>query len=293
MHTPPASSSPPAAATRSAAEATVSAAPPRVRVAALHKRFTLKGKDIVAVGDVSFDVRDREFVSLIGPSGCGKSTVLNIVAGLIRATTGFVTVDGEPVAGPMRKVGYIFQKDTTFPWKTVEDNIGLGLEYRGVPAAERRERVAAMVKMAKLEGFEKAYPAMLSGGMRQRVALMRCFITEPEVLLMDEPFGALDTHTALLLHGELLALWERTRQAILFVTHNLSEAITLSDRIVLLGARPSQVRRVVDVNLPRPRDVIAVRETEEYQRIYGELWHALGREFQQGMADVAAGGPPR
>jgi len=246
-----------------------------------------------ALFDINLGIAANRATALIGPSGCGKSTVLNIVAGLIRPTSGTVQVDGEPVAGPQRKVGYIFQKDTTFPWNTVEENIGLGLEYRGVRAAERRERVAAMVRMAKLEGFEKAYPAMLSGGMRQRVALMRCFITEPEVLLMDEPFGALDTHTALLLHGELLALWERTRQAILFVTHNLSEAITLSDRIVLLGARPSQVRRVVDVNLPRPRDVIAVRETAEYQRIYGELWHALGREFQQGMAEVAAGGAVR
>jgi sulfonate transport system ATP-binding protein len=266
---------------------------PRVRAEALHKRFTLKGNDIVGVGNVSFDVRDREFVSLIGPSGCGKSTILNMVAGLIRPTSGTVQVDGEPVTGPSRKVGYIFQKDTTFPWKTVEENIGIGLEYRGVRTAERRARVADMVRMAKLEGFEKAYPAMLSGGMRQRVALMRCFITEPEVLLMDEPFGALDTHTALLLHGELLSLWERTRQAILFVTHNLSEAITLSDRIILLGARPGCVRRVVDVNLPRPRDVIAVRETPEYQRIYGELWHALGREFQQGMAEIEQGGAGR
>jgi NitT/TauT family transport system ATP-binding protein len=259
---------------------------PRVRVERLHKSFLLHGREIVAVGDVDFAVRDREFVSLIGPSGCGKSTVLNLVAGLLRPTRGQVLVDEEPVTGPQRKVGYIFQKDTTFPWKTVEENIGLGLEYRGVRAAERRERVAGMIRIAKLEGFEKAYPGMLSGGMRQRVALMRCFITEPEVLLMDEPFGALDTHTALLLHGELLALWERTRQAILFVTHNLSEAITLSDRIVLLGARPSTVKRVVDVNLPRPRDVIAVRETEAYQRIYTELWHALGREFQQGMAEA-------
>jgi NitT/TauT family transport system ATP-binding protein len=259
----------------------------RVRVERLHKSFSLKGHEIVAVGDVSFEVRDREFVSLIGPSGCGKSTVLNIVAGLIRPTRGQVLVDDEPVTTPMRKVGYIFQKDTTFPWKTVEENIGLGLQYRGVPSAERRARVSDMVRMAKLEGFEKAYPGMLSGGMRQRVALMRCFITEPEVLLMDEPFGALDTHTALLLHGELLALWERTRQAILFVTHNLSEAITLSDRVILLGARPSSVKLTMDIDLPRPRDVITVRETPEYRRIYGELWHALGREFQQGIAEEA------
>lgn len=275
----------------SSASPSVSATPPppdRIRVQAehLHRSFTLKDREVVAVGDVSFEVREREFVSLIGPSGCGKSTVLNMVAGLIRATRGQVLVDGEAVRGPLPKVGYVFQKDTTFPWKTVEENIGLGLQYRGIRARERKARVADMVRMAKLEGFEKAYPAMLSGGMRQRVALMRCFITEPEVLLMDEPFGALDTHTALLLHGELLALWERTRQAILFVTHNLSEAITLSDRVLLLGARPSTVKMEVKVDLPRPRDVIAVRETPQYRRIYGELWHALGREFQQGAEEA-------
>jgi NitT/TauT family transport system ATP-binding protein len=259
----------------------------RVRCEGLHKRFALKDREVIAVGDATFEVRDREFVSLIGPSGCGKSTVLNIVAGLLSPTRGRVLVDGEPVTAPMSKVGYIFQKDTTYPWNTVEDNIGMGLEYRGVRAPERRARVADMIRMAKLEGFEKAYPGMLSGGMRQRVALVRCFITEPEVLLMDEPFGALDTHTALQLHGELLTLWERTRQAILFVTHNLSEAITLSDRVILLGARPSSVKMEVKINLPRPRDVIAVRETPEYRRIYGELWHALGREFQQGMTEAA------
>jgi sulfonate transport system ATP-binding protein len=138
-----------------------------------------------------------------------------------------------------------------------------------------------MVRMAKLEGFEKAYPSMLSGGMRQRVALMRSFIVEPEVLMMDEPFGALDTHTRLNLHGELLQLWARTRQVILFVTHDLSEAITLSDRIILLSHRPSRVEAIVEVPLPRPRDVITLRESEAYLEIYRELWHLLGKEFQR------------
>jgi NitT/TauT family transport system ATP-binding protein len=250
-------------------------------VEALHRSFALPGGAVVGVGDVSFGVQGREFVSLIGPSGCGKSTVLNIIAGLLRPTRGQVLIDGIPVTAPLPKVGYVFQKDTTYPWNTVEQNIGMGLAYRGVPAGERKRRVAEMVKMAKLEGFEQAYPGTLSGGMRQRVALMRSFIVEPEVLLMDEPFGSLDTHTALNLHRELLLLWERTRQVILFVTHNLSEAITLSDRVILLSHRPSRVKAIVDVNLPRPRDVIAVRETPEYQRIYQALWHSLGEEFQR------------
>jgi NitT/TauT family transport system ATP-binding protein len=198
------------------------------------------------------------------------------------ATSGGVEIDGVAVTRPPPNVGYIFQKDTTFPWKTVEDNIGLGLDYRGVPAAERRRRVAEMIRMAGLEGFEQAYPAMLSGGMRQRVALMRSFIVEPAVLMMDEPFGALDTHTRLGLHGELLALWERTRQVILFVTHDLSEAITLSDRIILLSHRPSRVKAIVEVPIPRPRDVIALRESPEYLKIYQQLWHLLGQEFKHG-----------
>ena len=253
----------------------------RIQVDSLHRSFPLRGGEVVAVGDVSFQIRGREFVSLIGPSGCGKSTVLNIIAGLLKPTRGRVLIDGVPVTEPMARVGYVFQRDTTFPWKTVEQNIGIGLEYRGIPAEERRRRVAEMVKMAKLEGFEQAYPSMLSGGMRQRVALMRSFIVEPEVLLMDEPFGSLDTHTALNLHQELLLLWERTRQVIVFVTHNLSEAVTLSDRVILLSHRPSRVKQVVEVDIPRPRDVIAVRETPEYQRAYQALWHSLGEEFQQ------------
>ncbi len=199
----------------------------------------------------------------------------------MRPTGGRVYIDGEPVSEPLRKVGYIFQRDTTLPWKTVEENIRLGLDYRGVRGDEKRRRVHEMVRMAKLEGFEKAYPAMLSGGMRQRVALMRSFIVEPEVLLMDEPFGALDTHTALNLHAELLALWARRRQVIVFVTHNLEEAISLSDRVILLSHRPSRVKAVVDVPIARPRDVITVRETPEYQRVYRRLWHLLGEEFKQ------------
>ena len=254
---------------------------PRIHVESLHRSFALNTGEVVAVGDVSFDIGDREFVSIIGPSGCGKSTVLNMIAGLLKPTRGRVLIDGEPVAGPLPKVGYVFQKDTTFPWKTVEQNIGMGLEYRGIRGEERRRRVAEMVKMAKLEGFEQAYPGALSGGMRQRVALMRSFIVEPEVLLMDEPFGSLDTHTALNLHQELLQLWERTRQVIVFVTHNLSEAITLSDRVILLSHRPSQVKEIVEVDIPRPRDVIAVRETPAYHRLYQRLWHSLGQEFQQ------------
>jgi NitT/TauT family transport system ATP-binding protein len=163
----------------------------------------------------------------------------------------------------------------------VERNIALGLEYRGLGRAEVGARVKEAVKLAGLEGFEEAFPATLSGGMRQRVALMRSLVVNPEILLMDEPFGALDTHTKLNLHAELLGLWGSRQQTVVFVTHDLSEAITLADRIVVMTRRPGRIKRVYDVKLPRPRDVIALRESAEYLREYGEIWHALGEEFQE------------
>jgi len=162
----------------------------------------------------------------------------------------------------------------------VERNIALGLEYRKVPAAERAARVRQAIALAGLQGFEDAFPATLSGGMRQRVALMRSLVVDPEILLMDEPFGALDTHTKLNLHAELLAIWQAKRQTVIFVTHDLSEAITLADRIVVMTRRPGRIKLIHDVSLPRPRDVIRLRETDEYSREYSEIWHTLGEEFR-------------
>ncbi len=190
-------------------------------------------------------------------------------------------MDGQRVTGaPPSQVGYVFQKDTVFPWRTVERNIALGLEYRNVPAAERAARVRQAIALAGLQGFEDAFPATLSGGMRQRVALMRSLVVDPEILLMDEPFGALDTHTKLNLHAELLAIWQAKRQTVIFVTHDLSEAITLADRIVVMTRRPGRIKLIYDVKLPRPRDVIRIRESDEYSREYSEIWHALGEEFR-------------
>jgi NitT/TauT family transport system ATP-binding protein len=253
----------------------------RITIRDLSKTFTQGPRDIPAVSGVSFDVCDKEFVAIVGPSGCGKSTILNMIGSLVAPSSGEILVDGERVgARPAPQIGYVFQKDTVFPWRTVERNIALGLEYRGVSAPEIRARVAEAVRLAGLEGFEEAFPATLSGGMRQRVALMRSLIVNPEILLMDEPFGALDTHTKLDLHAELLALWGARRQTVVFVTHDLSEAITLADRVVVMTRRPGTVKLVYDVKLPRPRDVIRVRESEEYLREYGEIWHTLGEEFE-------------
>jgi NitT/TauT family transport system ATP-binding protein len=252
---------------------------PRIAVRELAKTFREGGRAVVAVDGVSFEIHGGEFVALVGPSGCGKSTVLNMLGGLVEPSSGRIEVDGQPVAGVPPKVGYVFQKDTVFPWRTVARNIGLGLEYRRMGAAERARRVREAVGLAGLEGFEEAFPATLSGGMRQRVALMRTLVVEPEILLMDEPFGALDTHTKINLHQELLRLWDARRQTVVFVTHDLSEAITLADRVMVMTRRPGRLKLVHEVKLPRPRDVIGLRESDDYAREYSRLWHTLGEEF--------------
>ena len=252
----------------------------RIIVRDLTKTFRDGGREVAAVQDVSFEIVDQAFVAIVGPSGCGKSTILNMIGGLIAPTAGVVEVDGAPVAGSVpRQVGYVFQKDTVFPWRTVARNIAVGLEYRGMPRAEVQRRVRDAIALAGLGGFEDAFPATLSGGMRQRVALMRTLVVEPEILLMDEPFGALDTHTKINLHAELLALWEARHQTVVFVTHDLSEAITLADRIVVMTRRPGRVKEIHEVKLRRPRDVIKLRESEAYAREYGAVWHVLGAEF--------------
>ena len=272
-----------AARTDEKARSTSPATPPPVRIAAreLTKTFGAGASQVPAIDRVTFALREGEFVALLGPSGCGKSTILNMIAGLIPHSGGDLRIDGEPVvAGKVRpNVGYVFQRDTVFPWRTVERNIGYGLEVKGVRRAEREARVAAMVAQARLGGFENAFPLTLSGGMRQRVSLMRTLIMEPQVLLMDEPFGALDTHTKLEMHQFLLSLWERERQTVMFVTHDLSEALTLADRIILLSARPGRIKQDFAVPFPRPRDAIRLRETAQYGQLFARIWHSLGEEF--------------
>jgi NitT/TauT family transport system ATP-binding protein len=253
----------------------------RIVLSNLGKIFAFGDKIINAVERFDLEVREGEFVCLLGPSGSGKSTVLNMTAGLIPASTGTVTIDGEPlVLGRFpRQLGYVFQRDTTYPWRTVTRNIGLGLELAGVSREERARKIAKAVKDAGLEGFENAFPAMLSGGMRQRVSLMRTLVMEPGILLMDEPFGALDAHTKLDMHRLLLEIWERQRQTVLFVTHDLNEALTLSDRIVLLSARPGRLKEQFPVPFSRPRDAVRLPETREYAALFSCIWHSLGEEI--------------
>jgi NitT/TauT family transport system ATP-binding protein len=258
----------------------------RIDVRGLNKTFQLAGASINAVRDVSFGVRRGEFVALLGPSGSGKSTVLNMIATLIKPTSGEILIDGRPVvAGKATPgVGYVFQRDTLFPWRTVADNIGYGLQLAGVADTERKERVAASIAQAGLQGFEDAYPSALSGGMRQRAALMRTLVVEPQILLMDEPFGALDTHTKIDMHEVLLRIWEREKQTVIFVTHDLGEALTLADRIILLSARPGRIKDMFEVDFARPRDAVKVRETPRYAELFQHIWHSLGEEFIRGPA---------
>jgi NitT/TauT family transport system ATP-binding protein len=270
-----------------------SAAPPngkpdieRIAVRGLSKSFQLAGTAIEAVRDVSFSVRRGEFVALLGPSGSGKSTILNMIATLVRPSSGQILIDGMPVVPgkATADVGYVFQRDTLFPWRTVADNIGYGLHLAGVSDAERKQRVAACVAQAGLQGFEHAYPSALSGGMRQRAALMRTLVVEPQILLMDEPFGALDTHTKIDMHDVLLRIWEREQQTVLFVTHDLGEALTLADRIILFSARPGQIKDMFEVDFARPRDAVRVRETPRYAELFQHIWHSLGEEFVKGRS---------
>ena len=257
----------------------------RIETRGVVKQFGgLRHPKVLAVDRVSFQIHEGEFVALIGPSGCGKSTILNMIAGLIPFNEGNVFIDGTDIyfgEKLPKNVGYVFQKDTVFPWRTVRKNIGYGLELSGMDKEAINVSVEEIIKRSGLDGFEDAFPLMLSGGMRQRVALMRTLILKPEILLMDEPFGALDTHTKLIMHKLLLEIWEKEKQTVLFVTHDLGEALTLSDRIIVLSARPGKIKEDFKVEFKRPRDAVTLRETNEYSKLFSEIWHCLGEEFNK------------
>jgi NitT/TauT family transport system ATP-binding protein len=248
------------------------------------QRFPLPREDreFTAVQDVSFDVRGGEFVSIVGPSGCGKSTLLSLVGGLVPATAGRITVDGEPVSGVNPRLGFVFQRDALFPWKTVDQNVGLPLLFRGVDAASARPRVDAWIARIGLTGFERYHPHQLSGGMRKRVALAMTMVYEPEIVLMDEPFGALDVQTRNLMENDLLEIWAQFRRTVVFVTHDLEEAIALSDRIVVMTASPGRVKSIYPIDLPRPRSVTEIRFHPDFGRLYETIWKDLKDEVRLG-----------
>jgi NitT/TauT family transport system ATP-binding protein len=257
-----------------------------VRIRALRKVFTVRGRAVEALAAVDLDIAAGEFVAIVGPSGCGKTTLLRILAGLETASDGEFAVDRE--AGRDRPLNaMVFQEQSIFPWMPVRDNVAFGLKARGVPRRDRYEAVTPIIRTVGLAGFEDALPHQLSGGMKQRVALARAFANDPEVLLMDEPFAALDEQTKLVLQSELLRIWEGgpgsrgQRKTVLYVTHSIDEAIVLADRIVVLSARPGRIKDVLDIAsfFPRPRDVETVRSSPQYGELFARVWRELRAEI--------------
>jgi ABC-type nitrate/sulfonate/bicarbonate transport system ATPase subunit len=225
----------------------------KLQIQNLSKIYRTDGHEVVAVDEVSLAIRNQEFATILGPSGCGKSTLLRIVAGLVRPTRGVVRLDGQPIGGPGRDRGMVFQSYTLFPWLTVQENIQFGLELSGVPKADQEQIAREFVAKVGLRGFERAYPKALSGGMKQRVAIARALANNPAILLLDEPFGALDAQTRSLMQELLTGVWEELHKTILFVTHDVEEAIFLSDRVFVMTARPGRIKAEIHVSLERPR----------------------------------------
>jgi NitT/TauT family transport system ATP-binding protein len=248
-------------------------------------RFQTPDGPITAVDNVSFGVKPGEFLSVIGPSGCGKSTLFNVIGGLLNGYDGIVSVAGETISGPHKSIGMVFQEESTFPWRTVTDNVAFSLELIGMPKAKRVERARHFISLVGLDGFENRYPGELSGGMRQRVSLARTLASEPKILLMDEPFAALDEQTRLLLGDKVLQIQQELKQTTLLITHNITEAVQMSDRILVMTYRPGKVKRIVEIKLPRPRTSEIVG-SEAFGRYVAQIWNDLREEANRGMRDA-------
>jgi NitT/TauT family transport system ATP-binding protein len=248
------------------------------------KRFETPEGPLTAVDHVSLSVKPGEFLSVIGPSGCGKSTLFNIVGGLIEGYEGTVTVAGDRVRGPHPAIGMVFQEESTFPWRSVVDNVAFPLEITGMRKAERLDRARHFISLVGLDGFERRYPAELSGGMRQRVSIARTLASEPKILLMDEPFAALDEQTRLLLGDKVLQIQQELQQTTLIITHNITEAVQLADHILVMTYRPGRVKRIVDIDLPRPRSSEIVT-SEAFGHYVAQIWGDLREEASRGMRD--------
>jgi NitT/TauT family transport system ATP-binding protein len=251
------------------------------------KHFPTPDGVVTAVDHVSLSVKPGEFLAVIGPSGCGKSTLFNVIGGLLGDYEGEVTVAGERITGPHASVGMVFQEESTFPWRTVTENVAFPLEIEGMPKAQRRERAQHFISLVGLDGFENRYPNELSGGMRQRVSLARTLASEPKILLMDEPFAALDEQTRLLLGDKVLQIQQQLKQTTLLITHNITEAVQLSDRIVVMTYRPGKVKRIVDINLPRPRTSEIVG-SDDFGHYVAQIWSDLREEATRGLNEAEA-----
>src|SRR5262252_4717905 len=251
------------------------------------KQFDTPDGPLVALDHVSLSVRPGEFLAVIGPSGCGKSTLFNVIGGLLDGYQGAVTVGGETVHGPHPAIGMVFQEESTFPWRTVIENVAFPLEIAGMRKTDRFDKAKKFIALVGLNGFEKRYPAELSGGMRQRVAIARTLASEPKILLMDEPFASLDEQTRLLLGDKVLQIQQELQQTTLLITHNITEAVQLSDRILVMTYRPGRVKRIVEIDLPRPRssDVVS---SEAFGRYVAQIWSDLREEASRGMHEAEA-----
>jgi NitT/TauT family transport system ATP-binding protein len=241
-----------------------------------YRRAGGKG-EVQALADITVSIKDGEFVAVVGPSGCGKSTLLYMVGGFVAMTAGRILVDGKPVTGPGPDRGPVFQEFALFPWRTALDNILFGLQEQRVPKARARARALELIEMVHLTGYEHLYPKELSGGMKQRVAIARTLAYDPAILLMDEPFGALDAHTRTMLQDELLAIWERQTKTVLFVTHAVDEAVYLADRVLLMTAAPGRIKADIPITLPRPRRRDDLLRDARYQNLVIEISHLMDR----------------
>ena len=246
------------------------------------KRFRRKDQVVTAITEVDLDIARGEFVCIVGPSGCGKSTLLNMAAGLMEPSRGTLLFNGKPVDGPNTEVGYITQTNNLLPWHTVEGNIGLALSIQHMDKSKARSRVTEMIEMVGLKGFEKSYPGELSGGMRKRVTLARTLAYDPSVILADEPFGALDAQLKLVMQSELQRIWAETGKTVLFVTHDISEAVALGDRVIVMSSRPGQIKVDRRIDIPRPRDVFKIRHQPGFTDLAEELWEILASDMQSG-----------
>ena len=264
------------------------ASAPKLHLQGITKSFIAPrtGHETLALADVSLDIEDGEFVCIVGPSGCGKSTVLNLIAGLDKATAGVLEKDGKPITGPGADRGVMFHDYALMPWQTVLDNVGFGLRHgtpgKGFTPEQREERIRHFVELVGLKGSEKKYPHQLSGGMRQRVALARLLANGPDILLMDEPLGALDAQTRLILQIELLRIWGQTaprdqRKTAVFITHDIEESVFLADRVVVMSSHPGRVRAVLSIDLPRPRDE-SVRANPRFGQLSDQIWKLIREE---------------
>jgi NitT/TauT family transport system ATP-binding protein len=253
-----------------------------IAVRQVAKTFVSRGSEVPALLPTSLDIPAGAFVSFVGPSGCGKSTLLNMIAGIIAPSEGSIDHGGHMVDGINTRVGYMTQADSLLPWRTAEQNVAFPLVLRGTDKSEMQARVSKMLDMVGLSNFRQQFPSELSGGMRKRVALAQVLAYDPETLLMDEPFGALDAQLKLVMQAELARIWEETRKTIVFVTHDLAEAIALSDQVVIFSGRPGRIKAIKQIDLPRPRDVFKLQFDPVFREYYNELWDALAPEIGVG-----------